>query len=90
MIAYNKKIEPYIRSIGLLLPVEEDKLSIYDDSIVYTIKNVMKINENKKYYRFFTNHKYFKPEFKATEKELNKVLTELEVDKTEIFNFGTM
>ena len=88
-IAYNKKIEPYIHSIGLLLSVEEDKFSIYDDTIAYTLNNVNN-HSNAIYYTFNTENKYFKPTFKASKTELINAINELSLNINKLFNINTM
>lgn len=89
LIAYNKKIESYIHSIGLLLPVEENRYSIYDDSITFSLKNV-KNNYDAIYYTFNTTHKFFKPIFRCSKNELINACNKLNISFENTFNSNTL
>lgn len=71
------------------MSVGEDKFSIYDDSIIKTLNNVKTFNFIK-YYTFYINNKYFKPEFKANYKDLTETLKILNMKVEDIFDVNTL
>lgn len=72
------------------MPVEKDKYSIYDDSIIHTLKNVKNVNVDTIYYSFHTENKYFKPEFKATKEEIINALNIMNMKMEDMFNVSNM